>query len=143
MQWGRILYRSIRREALTISIDCRPPSTHTPTKQTPTQGEKNCVFEFLCAAFKWEFTQILNFEVCNRSSKAQEMGGKLVRSRWFLSVIVVLALSGLCLPVSAQSRSPKNVQVALRAKWSGTPLLLEAGYSLSVSLYCKCIYVMV
>ncbi|KAL3638178.1 hypothetical protein CASFOL_018048 [Castilleja foliolosa] len=30
-------------------------------------------------------------------------------------------------PVSAVNRGPKNVQVALRAKWSGTPLLLEAG----------------
>ncbi|KAK4493249.1 hypothetical protein RD792_017874 [Penstemon davidsonii] len=33
--------------------------------------------------------------------------------------------------VSAQNRSPKNVQVALRAKWSGTPILLEAGELLS------------
>lgn len=59
------------------------------------------------------------------------MGERFVRSRWVLFVIVVLALSGSCLPVSAQSRSPKNVQVALRAKWSGTPLLLEAGELLS------------
>jgi UDP-glucose:glycoprotein glucosyltransferase len=30
--------------------------------------------------------------------------------------------------VAADNRRPKNVQTALRAKWSGTPLLLEAGY---------------
>ena len=29
--------------------------------------------------------------------------------------------------VGAQNRKPKNVQVAIRAKWSGTALLLEAG----------------
>ncbi|KAF4392729.1 hypothetical protein F8388_010752 [Cannabis sativa] len=33
--------------------------------------------------------------------------------------------------VSAQNRRPKNVQVAVQAKWSGTPLLLEAGELLS------------
>lgn len=33
--------------------------------------------------------------------------------------------------VSAQNRRPKNVQVAVRAKWLGTPLLLEAGYVVS------------
>jgi UDP-glucose:glycoprotein glucosyltransferase len=33
--------------------------------------------------------------------------------------------------VAADNRSPKNVQTALRAKWSGTPLLLEAGELLS------------
>ncbi|KAJ0970439.1 hypothetical protein J5N97_023316 [Dioscorea zingiberensis] len=32
---------------------------------------------------------------------------------------------------SAESRRPKNVQVSLRAKWPGTPLLLEAGELLS------------
>ncbi|KAH6755044.1 EMS-MUTAGENIZED BRI1 SUPPRESSOR 1 [Perilla frutescens var. hirtella] len=57
------------------------------------------------------------------------MGERLVRSRWFFFVIVALVLSGSCLP--AHSRNPKNVQVGLRAKWSGTPLLLEAGELLS------------
>lgn len=33
--------------------------------------------------------------------------------------------------VHGENRRPKNVQVALRAKWSGTPLLLEAGELLS------------
>ncbi|KAL1553421.1 UDP-glucose:glycoprotein glucosyltransferase isoform X2 [Salvia divinorum] len=59
------------------------------------------------------------------------MGEKHVGSRCFLSVIFVLVLCGLFSPLSAQSHSPKNVQVALRAKWSGTPLLLEAGELLS------------
>ncbi|KAA8545514.1 hypothetical protein F0562_020298 [Nyssa sinensis] len=49
---------------------------------------------------------------------------------WALvALIVFLSLSGYL--VSAQSRQPKNVQVAVRAKWSGTPLLLEAGELLS------------
>ncbi|CAN0880692.1 UDP-glucose:glycoprotein glucosyltransferase [Linum grandiflorum] len=34
-------------------------------------------------------------------------------------------------PVSGQNRRPKNVQVAVRAKWEGTPILLEAGELLS------------
>uniref|UniRef100_A0A2P2MAC6 Uncharacterized protein MANES_10G121900 n=1 Tax=Rhizophora mucronata TaxID=61149 RepID=A0A2P2MAC6_RHIMU len=33
--------------------------------------------------------------------------------------------------ISAQNRRPKNVQVAVRANWEGTPLLLEAGELLS------------
>ncbi|KAF3637054.1 UDP-glucose:glycoprotein glucosyltransferase [Capsicum annuum] len=45
-------------------------------------------------------------------------------------VVIVVAfsiwLSGYS--VSAVNSKPKNVQVALRAKWSGTPILLEAGY---------------
>ncbi|KAG6391795.1 hypothetical protein SASPL_149555 [Salvia splendens] len=45
------------------------------------------------------------------------MGEARFRSRCFLCVIVVLVLCGLFSPLSAQSRSPKNVQVALRAKW--------------------------
>ncbi|XP_058110357.1 UDP-glucose:glycoprotein glucosyltransferase isoform X2 [Magnolia sinica] len=48
---------------------------------------------------------------------------------YFLIFIVVL-----CFAVSsalAENRRPKNVQVSLRAKWSGTPLLLEAGELLS------------
>lgn len=44
-------------------------------------------------------------------------------------VLVVLACASLCWngSVVADNRRPKNVQVAVRAKWSGTPLLLEAG----------------
>ncbi|CAL5438882.1 unnamed protein product [Camellia sinensis] len=49
---------------------------------------------------------------------------------WVLFVFVgFLSLSGNL--VSVESRRPKNVQVALQAKWSGTPLLLEAGELLS------------
>ncbi|KAK6156984.1 hypothetical protein DH2020_011232 [Rehmannia glutinosa] len=35
---------------------------------------------------------------------------------------------------SAEHRGPKNVQVALRAKWPGTPLLLEAGFVLPLCI---------
>lgn len=45
-------------------------------------------------------------------------------------VLVILCICGIS-SVSAQSRRPKNVQVAVRAKWSGTPVLLEAGELLS------------
>lgn len=45
-------------------------------------------------------------------------------------VLVCLGVSGIGL-VSGQNRRPKNVQAAVRAKWSGTPLLLEAGELLS------------
>lgn len=44
-----------------------------------------------------------------------------------LIVIIVLCVSS-SFEVSAQTIRPKNVQVALKAKWTGTPLLLEAGY---------------
>ena len=48
---------------------------------------------------------------------------------WVLIVFVIFfSLSGDL--VSVESRRPKNVQVALQAKWSGTPILLEAGYAL-------------
>ncbi|KAJ7968055.1 UDP-glucose:glycoprotein glucosyltransferase [Quillaja saponaria] len=46
---------------------------------------------------------------------------------WVLIVLVCLGLCGIA-SVSADSRRPKNVEVAVRAKWSGAPLLLEAGY---------------
>lgn len=50
------------------------------------------------------------------------------RSRFcILIVLACLIFCGLTL-VGAQNRRPKNVQVAVRAKWSGTPLLLEAGF---------------
>ncbi|KAG8368795.1 hypothetical protein BUALT_Bualt15G0083900 [Buddleja alternifolia] len=48
--------------------------------------------------------------------------GTSVRSRFFFLILVFLCVSFF---VSAENRRPKNVQVALRAKWSGTPLLLE------------------
>lgn len=38
---------------------------------------------------------------------------------------------------------PKNVQTALRAKWSGTPLLLEAAYVLVLPFSnILCVFVM-
>ncbi|GER26746.1 UDP-glucose:glycoprotein glucosyltransferase [Striga asiatica] len=40
---------------------------------------------------------------------------------------LLLVLFGSC-SIYAVNRGPKNVQVALRAKWPGTPLLLEAGF---------------
>lgn len=44
-----------------------------------------------------------------------------------LVLIVVFFLSLAVGSGAAESRRPKNVQVSLRAKWPGTPLLLEAG----------------
>ena len=50
---------------------------------------------------------------------------------WALIVAACLALLLLTpQPAFSDIRRPKNVQAALRAKWSGTPLLLEAGYGL-------------
>lgn len=43
------------------------------------------------------------------------------------SVLCVFLLLFVVFTVNAQSRRPKNVQVAVKAKWQGTPLLLEAG----------------
>ncbi|XP_012568016.1 UDP-glucose:glycoprotein glucosyltransferase [Cicer arietinum] len=53
------------------------------------------------------------------------MGYRSARSSLLL-LFVLFFVSTL-----ADTRSPKNVQTALRAKWSGTPLLLEAGELLS------------
>ncbi|XP_077249735.1 EMS-MUTAGENIZED BRI1 SUPPRESSOR 1 isoform X2 [Tasmannia lanceolata] len=56
-----------------------------------------------------------------------------IRSRvsfGFLLILLVFLISAGN-SVSAENRRPKNVQVSLRAKWSGTPLLLEAGELLS------------
>ncbi|XP_057977897.1 UDP-glucose:glycoprotein glucosyltransferase [Malania oleifera] len=46
-----------------------------------------------------------------------------------LFVLVYASVSGSL--VFGENRQPKNVQVALRAKWAGTPLVLEAGELLS------------
>ncbi|KAG6709705.1 hypothetical protein I3842_06G146800 [Carya illinoinensis] len=56
-----------------------------------------------------------------------KMGTRSRSALWVLIVLVILL--GLCGigSVCAENRRPKNVQVAVRAKWSGTPLLLEAG----------------
>ncbi|XP_068649445.1 UDP-glucose:glycoprotein glucosyltransferase [Aristolochia californica] len=45
---------------------------------------------------------------------------------WYLLIVCILSNS-----VSADNRRPKNVQVSLRAQWSGTSLLLEAAELLS------------
>ncbi|XP_054800106.1 UDP-glucose:glycoprotein glucosyltransferase isoform X1 [Prosopis cineraria] len=57
--------------------------------------------------------------------------GTLYRSGF--RILIVLACFGLLGigPAFSDTRRPKNVQVALRAKWSGTPLLVEAGELLS------------
>jgi len=61
------------------------------------------------------------------------MGSPLRSGYGVLFVLVVfLSLSGDL--ISVESGQPKNVQVALRAKWSGTSLLLEAGYVLFTSM---------
>ncbi|XP_022726085.1 UDP-glucose:glycoprotein glucosyltransferase-like isoform X2 [Durio zibethinus] len=53
------------------------------------------------------------------------------RSRFFILIsLAYLIFCGFNF-VGAQNRRPKNVQIAIRAKWSGTPLLLEAGELLS------------
>ncbi|KAH9685543.1 UDP-glucose:glycoprotein glucosyltransferase [Citrus sinensis] len=51
------------------------------------------------------------------------------RFRSGFCVLIILVCVSLCgfASVCAQIQKPKNVQVAVRAKWSGTPLLLEAG----------------
>lgn len=43
-------------------------------------------------------------------------------------LIFLVILSAVGRSAGAGGGRPKNVQVSLRAKWSGTPLLLEAGY---------------
>ncbi|XVE66939.1 hypothetical protein DITRI_Ditri08aG0119800 [Diplodiscus trichospermus] len=53
------------------------------------------------------------------------------RSRFFILIVLVCLIFCGFTFVGAQNRRPKNVQVAVRAKWSGTPLLLEAGELLS------------
>ncbi|GMJ03532.1 UDP-GLUCOSE:GLYCOPROTEIN GLUCOSYLTRANSFERASE, PRIORITY IN SWEET LIFE 2 [Hibiscus trionum] len=54
------------------------------------------------------------------------------RSRFCILFLLLtcLVICGFAF-VEAQNQRPKNVQVAIRAKWSGTPLLLEAGELLS------------
>ncbi|KAL9451492.1 hypothetical protein AB3S75_013121 [Citrus x aurantiifolia] len=51
------------------------------------------------------------------------------RFRSGFCVLIILVCVSLCgfASVCAQIQKPKNVQIAVRAKWSGTPLLLEAG----------------
>ncbi|CAA2976099.1 UDP-glucose:glycoprotein glucosyltransferase [Olea europaea subsp. europaea] len=53
------------------------------------------------------------------------------RSRFCLLILVLLCICSCSHSVSAENRRPKNVQVVLKAKWFGTPVLLEAGELLS------------
>lgn len=53
------------------------------------------------------------------------------RASSFCFLILLIFAAAATPSVWAQNRRPKNVQVSLRAKWSGTPLLLEAGELLS------------
>lgn len=53
------------------------------------------------------------------------------RSGLFTLIVIILLCVSSSYGVSAQTKRPKNVQVALKAKWTGTPLLLEAGELLS------------
>lgn len=57
------------------------------------------------------------------------MGNRARSNFWVLILVIFIGICGVF--VSAQSHKPKNVQTALRAKWEGTPLLLEAGELLS------------
>ncbi|TKY60158.1 UDP-glucose:glycoprotein glucosyltransferase [Spatholobus suberectus] len=56
--------------------------------------------------------------------------GCLCRSECW--VLIVLGLLAIGSAFADTPQRPKNVQTALRAKWSGTPLLLEAGELLSI-----------
>ncbi|KAK8561285.1 hypothetical protein V6N12_048359 [Hibiscus sabdariffa] len=55
----------------------------------------------------------------------------IFRSRFCILFILTCLLICDFASVGAQNQRPRNVQVAIRAKWSGTPLLLEAGELLS------------
>lgn len=68
---------------------------------------------------------------------AEQMGTRYRSGFWVLIVLACLGLLGIG-PAFADTRRPRNVQVALRAKWSGTPLLLEVGYVVIVTLRVLC-----
>jgi len=56
-------------------------------------------------------------------SVAEKMGTTTNLRSWLYLILLFIVVVG----VNAQNRRPKNVQVAVKAKWQGTPLLLEAG----------------
>ncbi|XP_057737491.1 UDP-glucose:glycoprotein glucosyltransferase [Arachis stenosperma] len=59
------------------------------------------------------------------------MASRSIHRTWLLIVAACLPLLLIPQPALSQTPRPKNVQASLRAKWSGTPLLLEAGELLS------------
>ena len=58
------------------------------------------------------------------------------KSGFVTLIVIILLFSVSSYGVSAQTRRPKNEQVALKAKLSGTPLLLEAGYFFNPPFLC-------
>lgn len=79
-------------------------------------------------AHQWWSICISTIEVKIVIGFALLMGTSCFRSgRRALIVVLLLAIYGGS-GVFAQIRKPKNVQVAVQAKWSGTSVLLEAGY---------------
>lgn len=71
------------------------------------------------------------------------MGMSSFRSGFRALIIVLLLGTYGGSGVFAETRKPKNVQVAVQAKWSGTSVLLEAGYFCFRSpiffvLFCTC-----
>lgn len=63
------------------------------------------------------------------------MGTRFRSGSCVLAILVcVVGICGFGSVSCGENRRPKNVQVAVRAKWEGTPILLEAGYICSFSL---------
>lgn len=60
-----------------------------------------------------------------------QMGIRFRSVFWILIILVCARVYGVSSSITSQTRRPKNVQVAVRAKWLGTPVLLEAGELLS------------
>ncbi|KAF2293828.1 hypothetical protein GH714_005035 [Hevea brasiliensis] len=54
------------------------------------------------------------------------MGARFRSCSCVLIILLCVCFSGI-VSVCGESRGPKNVQVAVRAKWEGTSVLLEAG----------------
>lgn len=59
-----------------------------------------------------------------------------IRSGFRVLIVIAVCMIVFGYSVSAETQRPKNVQVALRAKWPGTSLLLEAGYVFFFYIHC-------